>query len=77
MSVLDELRAPFNRDEEGLHPEHPRLRLIRKSDARIPADVIHGAGIVAGEEVAVAVELDLAIVAHGPAGDCAAFGPRR
>src|SRR4051794_20837773 len=66
--VADQLGAPFHRDEEGPHAERAGLALVAEADPRIALDVADGAGVVAGEEESVAVELHLAIVAHRPAG---------
>jgi hypothetical protein len=71
--VADQLGAGFDGDEKGLEAERSRLALIAEADPGIALDVGDGPGVAAGEEEGVAVELDVLVVAHRPAGDGTAF----
>jgi hypothetical protein len=57
-------------------PKHSRLGLVAEADLRVALDVGDRARIFQCEEIGIAVEIDVAVVAHRAAGDCAALGAR-
>ena len=72
--VADQLGKALHGDEEGLVVQQAGFRLVAEPDLGIMVDIGDDPAVLQREEIAVALEIDLTIVAHGPACDRAIDG---
>lgn len=75
--VFDQFGLGFDGDEDRGLAEQAGFALQGESDARVAADVAGHAGVAPGKEKGIAIEFNVAVVAHGAGGDLAVFGPGR